>query len=174
MAWTKQQLLDWWNSQINTNGANAITGQKLNTGGVEIINAMALEGGGWEPYYVLDKRQDISVTEVYPAWQQVSELQYLIVEGISTYEFKISLTYNYPVVNKSAYFRFSIDDGVTWSNFIKEPKDTTDELIVFYMFPKEYDLAGGIGNTMLLEAAKESGVDDFEIHFSDIIVERVK
>lgn len=42
MAWTKQQLLDYWNANINTNGIEAITGAIMNTGGVEIINAMQL------------------------------------------------------------------------------------------------------------------------------------
>jgi len=45
MAWTKQQLIDFWNTYININGINSVTGENLNTGGVEIINAMATESG---------------------------------------------------------------------------------------------------------------------------------
>ena len=39
---TKEELRDYWNSQLNTNGSNAITGQKLNVGGVDIVDSMAM------------------------------------------------------------------------------------------------------------------------------------
>ena len=39
---TRQELRDYWAAQINTNGTNSITGQKLNTGGIDIIDSMAM------------------------------------------------------------------------------------------------------------------------------------
>ena len=40
MAWTRQQLLDYWNTYITANNNQEITGAIQNVGGVEIINAM--------------------------------------------------------------------------------------------------------------------------------------
>lgn len=39
---TKQELRDYWNTNINTNAANAITGSKHNVGGIDIIDSMAM------------------------------------------------------------------------------------------------------------------------------------
>lgn len=48
---TRQQLRDYWNTNINTNGAQAITGQSMNVGGIDVIDSMAM-GTDVSPEYV--------------------------------------------------------------------------------------------------------------------------
>ena len=86
------------------------------------------------------------------------------------YEYGISLTYKLDTANRSAYLRFSTDGGATWTEFISEPKDKTDDSPHFYQFPK--NLAGGILN-FEIQAKKETAANLMDVSFADIWIKRV-
>ncbi len=43
MAYTRDELRDYWNTYIDTNGVQGITGDLMNQGGISIIDSMAME-----------------------------------------------------------------------------------------------------------------------------------
>ena len=105
-----------------------------------------------------------------PAWQEILNMPYTIYDGETIYEFKISLTVTYSNVNNSFFIRFSNDNGVNWTDFQSEPKDSSDKFAIYYAFPKSYLTA--FSSTMILEAAR-TGTDTMTIDFADIMVQRV-
>jgi hypothetical protein len=86
-----------------------------------------------------------------------------------TYEFKFSGTYTLDSTTSSAYIRFSIDGGATWTETRREPKDKTDATTFYYAFPKQV-AAGNIN--VIVEVRKENVGDELIFQFFDIIVER--
>ena len=86
-----------------------------------------------------------------------------------TYEFKFSGTYILDSITSSAYLRFSIDGGTSWTEARREPKDKTDANTFYYAFPKEI-VAGNIN--VIVEVRKEVASDVLVYQFFDIIVDR--
>ncbi len=167
---TKQELLDYWNSNLNTNASNAITGQKLNQGGVEIINAMAFESGTtpFAPQYDNIQAHTTEVTVATPGWQRILVLPYTIAAGTTTYEFKVSALYDFDDRTKAAHFRFSIDGGGTWKEFAIDPHD----LPLVYIFPQLNSHVADTQIEFVLEAAKPDATGTMTIHEAALIVER--
>ena len=87
-----------------------------------------------------------------------------------TYEFGVSLTYNFDVANRSVFMRFSTDGGVTWNESSAEPKDTTDDEPHVYLFPYVY--AGGILDAQL-EMRKQDATGVLNVNFADLWFKRV-
>ena len=131
-------------------------------------------GGGWEPEYTFDKVSVLNVNAVHPAYERLNQMPYTISAGETIYEFKLSITYTLNTSVRTAFFRFSIDNGVIWEEFQSEPKDITDKTATFYAFPKQYAQVVPTDNVFLLEAAKENALDVLTVNFADVIVERVK
>lgn len=86
-----------------------------------------------------------------------------------TYEIKISTTFTYNSISKSAYFRWSIDGGTNWEEFSVEPKDFTDKKAMSYSFP--YPYLGGVMD-IKLECKCEASSDTLDVLFANIVFER--
>ncbi len=125
----------------------------------EIVNLKKLN------YYNFVKAQNITVAG--NTYQEISRLADVIDAG--TYEVKFSLTFTYNTTTKSAYNRFSLDNGATWFEFRQEPKDKTDNRAIYYGFPHVF-VAGQ--TNIIVESRKEASGDTMIIEFLDIILER--
>jgi len=168
---TKQELLDYWNANLNTNASNAITGQKLNQGGVEIINAMAFEAGTtpFAPQYDNIQAHETVITADAPDWQRILALSYTIAAGTTTYEFKVSALYTFDDPHEPIHFRFSIDGGGEWNEFAIAAHD----LPFVYIFPQLNSHVADTTLEFVFEAARAAGhASAMTIHEAALIVER--
>jgi len=86
-----------------------------------------------------------------------------------TYEIKISATFTYDTITKSAYFRWSIDGGTNWEEFNVEPKDTTDKKALDYSFPMEH--LGG-AKDIRLEYKCEADGNTLTVLFANLVFEQ--
>jgi len=86
-----------------------------------------------------------------------------------TYELKFSWTSTYDSATTSQYYRYTIDDGVTWTEFIIEPSDVTNKFPFTYFYPLSH---GGGTFEVIFQARKETQAANHEIAFLDIIFER--
>ena len=91
---------------------------------------------------------------------------------IGTYMYMLSLSYNFDSVTTSAYMRFSIDGGVAWTEFSREPSDKLDTVALVYAFPKEVATVGPL--SLHLEMRKGSNAGTLNVEFLDLIIERKK
>ena len=87
---------------------------------------------------------------------------------VGVYEYKMAITYNFSVANKSIFLRWRFNGG-DWNEFISEPKDTTDDIPRVYFYPVEW-LGGSLYAEV--EARKEDALGTFDVHFMDIMWER--
>lgn len=93
----------------------------------------------------------------------------LVPDG-SVWELKFSMTYNMNTTNRSAYLRFSIDGGVSWSEVRRESKDVTDNIPAYYAFPRLYTTSQDI--ELIVEYRTEQNGDVLNVLFIDIMAER--
>ena len=133
---------------------------------------------GWQPSYIYDKAINVNVIagqNLPPPnnWQNICSLPYTIAAGDTVYEFKISVTWTYSSASRSAYLRWSTDNGISWNEFIKEPKDVTDVYATYYAYPIAQSQINSTSDTFLLDVSKQTDADIMIINFADIIVERV-
>ena len=117
-------------------------------------------------YYHYVKTIDTTITA--DTYQSLAQL-HLTNQIAGTYQVTFSTTFTYDSTNRSAYFRWSIDNGVTWEEFNNEPKDKTDKKALAYVFPTDF-LGGDID--IILQARCESTSDVLNVLFANIIVER--
>jgi len=85
------------------------------------------------------------------------------------YKLSQSMLYSLDSTNTSAYFRFSLNGGSTWSEVRREPKDNTDVLPSAYTSTLVY--AGGVLD-WIIQARKEDAGDVLNILSVDMIFER--
>lgn len=119
------------------------------------------------PRFTVDKRRDLTMTEVYQEIGNVSVLG----AALGTYEYGFSMTHQYDQANLSEYVRFSIDDGVTWTEFITEPSDTTNDTPMTYNFFKE-GVSGDLN--IQVQARKVNATGVMTVKFIDTYMRRVK
>ena len=86
-----------------------------------------------------------------------------------TYQFLVSMNWDYNTISKSAYYRWSIDGGATWKENSIETKDKTNIENFSYVFPKV--LSNGPIH-MILQARKEAANDVMTVHHANLVVER--
>ena len=86
------------------------------------------------------------------------------------YTYNMALTYNYNKATTSVHIRFSTDDGVTWFEFISEPKDRTDDVPMFYAFPKVIDVDGIL--QLKIQMKKEDTAGVLNVHFVDVWIDQ--
>lgn len=117
--------------------------------------------------FTVDKRQDLTMTEVYQEIGNVS------IAGaiLGTYEYGFSMTHQYDQANLSEYIDFSTDGGVTWTEFITEPADTTDDEPLTYFFFKE-GISGDLNLRVRARKVNTTGV--MVVKFIDTYMRRVK
>jgi len=88
----------------------------------------------------------------------------------TVYEVKFSMTFNYNTTTRSAYFRFTVDGGISWNEVRKEAKDVTDNNAVFYAFPITHIPGDNID--LQVEYRTESNGNVLKVSFIDVVAER--
>ena len=99
---------------------------------------------------------DCCITVAGDTYEDLLTLDVTDMEADGIYELRMSMLYSLDNTTRSAYFRFSIDNGATWVEVAKEPKDTTD------LTPMNYwKVVTGISGTMniIIQGRKENVVD---------------
>ena len=86
------------------------------------------------------------------------------------YEFGLSLTYNMDTASRSVLLRFTTDGGLIWTEFMAEPKDSTDDQPHFYQFPMDHP---GGSLDVQMEMRKETSGSVLDVHFADTWFKRV-
>ena len=125
---------------------------------------------GIKDFYTYDYEYVEGVTITSPTYAQVARL---ITEerDAGTYTITNSMLYSYDNINRSAYFRFSLDAGINWVEIRKEPKDNTDKL------PESYTTTlvhtGGAVDVRI-EARTDDAADTLTLYKLDIMLERKK
>ena len=119
---------------------------------------------------VIQNYNYVSETDILNIGATDTDLARLQLSGqpTGTYEVKLSLTYTFASTSKSAVFRFSLDAGVNWEEFSKEPKDTSDREALSYFFP----LSTGGTIDVWLQGRKTGGTGALDVKFANIIVEQ--
>ena len=134
-----------------------------NTSAIGILNDR-VDGIPHDYYY------NKTIGFVVPAetFVEAGRLTQVITAG--TWEIKFSFTFDYNVSGKSAFFRFSIDGGATWTEeFRREIKYGTDHVPIYYSYPSVL-LDGQID--IIFQARKEAAGDMMNISFLDIILDK--
>ena len=86
-----------------------------------------------------------------------------------TYKVTLAMLFNLNNVNNSAYFRFSFDNGMSWTEIRREAKDIND--VIPQSLPKSIVHAGGDIN-LVVEGYKEAIGDTLTVNFMEITLER--
>ena len=110
-----------------------------------------------------------AVNDIPDTWTEVNRLS--IDRPAGTYEFGVSLTWEYDVTNRSAEMRFSTDDGQTWGRTYRhEPNDGTDVQPFMYSYPLEHP---GGPRSVIMQARKTSASGTLNVAFCDLFYRRV-
>ena len=88
------------------------------------------------------------------------------------YEIKWELLFTMNTVSKSAKFRYSIDDGATWSVLTREIKDKTNENTIDIWFPNPITTAQVF--KIKVQVSKEDAGSVMKCKYGSIVVKRVK
>jgi len=91
------------------------------------------------------------------------------VRNAGVYEIKMSMTWSYSSTTRSAYFRWSVNNGA-WEEFYIEPKDSADRKAVTYMFPITTQTNDTI--TINFEGKCGNASDSLYVFFNTLVVER--
>jgi len=125
-------------------------------------------GPGFEPLFVYHKTD--TPIAVPGTWTEINRLS-VVDAPAGTYLWSVSITWQFDLVNRSALFRFSNDDGQTWGReYSIEPNETTNLVPFFYEFPIEH--SGG-SRQVIMQCRKEDANGTLEVLFSDLIYQRV-
>lgn len=105
----------------------------------------------------------------------VSDITYTEVLSLTTesrvagvYTITKSMLYTLDVAHRSAFFRFSIDNGITWTEIREEPKDNSDIIPISHV--SIVDHPGGVFN-ILIESRKEDIGNVLTLHDISVSVE---
>ena len=107
------------------------------------------------------------VTVANTAYEPIMSISATKLAG--TYQVNQSLLYSLDSASTSVYFRFSVDNGATWTEVNNEPKDTTNKMPLTSSYVLVH--AGGT-MSIRVEAKKENASDVFTIYTADLMVER--
>lgn len=136
--------------------------------------------GGWELLTAVDpvdilavmtydynKQQDIlNIPETYTELNNYTSP----ARPAGVYEIGMSFTWDFTIVNRSAYFRWTTDGGTFWNEFVSEPKDVQDRTAVYYQYPINH--AGG-PLSIITQMRKEDALGVLNVPFSDVWFRRV-
>ena len=135
---------------VYINGSKIITEDHRTYDFVQLTNNLVVNDANWEDAMVLTT----------PIRQP----------GIYEYKWEILFTMN--VVNASAKFRYSIDDGATWATLSKEVKDKTNEETINIWFPYELTTAQVV--KLRVQVAKENAGNEMVCKYGSLVCQRVK
>jgi len=107
------------------------------------------------------------VLDIPETWTPVVIVSGTTIVG-KVYELKMAVSGKMADVNDTASIRYRVDGG-TWFVTVKEAKSLDDTFNADYFFPYVATLAT---TTLEIEATKEAGGGQFDIHFADAIIER--
>lgn len=141
---------------------DAITQIDTNTADITALKTYAL----FVPTYDYTQVPNFIVTN--DVYEQVARLT-TASRAAGTYKLDESMLYSLNSTTTSAFFRFSVDGGLTWSEIRREPKDNLDVLAEAYTSTIVH--AGGVID-IVIQARKENASDVLTIHKLDIILER--
>lgn len=130
----------------------------------------ALGSGGSTGEKTYDYQKESAITVVDDTWQECARLTTPFRED-GTYEVGYSLTYTLDNINTSAYFRYSVDGGSIWNEVVKEPKDSTDSVPMYYAYPFVHS---GAAFDIIFQARKEAPTDVMTINFLDLWLDKKK
>ena len=121
----------------------------------------------FDPLFVYSKT-DVPI-DIPATWTEINRLTVDAPAG--TYLWGISITWEFDVTNRSAYFRFSRDDGQTWgAEYAVEPSDASNIHPFFYQFPIEHP---GGSRQVVMQARKENNQGVLTVLYSDLYYQRV-
>ena len=141
---------------------------KLDTafGNIDTFMTETIEKTPFVPTYDYDTASNVTVTN--DVYQEVARLT-TPSRPAGTYEVKLSMLYSLNSTTTSAYFRFSLDGGVSWTEVIEEPKDITDNRAKTLLLVDIHTL--GIKD-IVVQARKEVAGDVMTISNLSVIYER--
>ena len=138
------------------------------------------ENGGWELFAAVDPAEILNVmTYDYDKASGILNIPETYTElnnftspsrPAGVYEVGMSLTWDFTIVNRSAYFRWSTDGGVVWNEFVSEPKDVQDKMALYYQYPFNH---GGGPLSIITQMRKEDALGVLNVPFSDVWFRRV-
>ena len=119
--------------------------------------------------YVTDKAVD--VLNITNTFSTLCSVDYSLLLG-DIAEFKYSVSFIFDVGNtaNSAIFRFSINDGASWTEHHLEVKKENLSEPQTYFFPETMTV--NTSSTFLFEVRKENATDTLDILYADIIVDQ--
>ena len=105
------------------------------------------------------------------AWEELLSLV-TPVRLAGVYEYKFDVLFNIDTASRSAKFRYSIDNKVTWVEIEHESKDATNHEIINVFFP--YPVATAKVLTIHLEVAKENAGSVLTCQYGSLAIDRKK
>jgi hypothetical protein len=136
--------------------------------------------GGWELFQTVDPAEVLNVmTYDYDKASNILNIPETYTQlndytspsrPAGVYEVGMSFTWDFSLVSRSAYFRWTTDGGTNWNEFISEPKDVQDRSAVYYQYP--FNHAGGTMN-IITQMRKEDALGTLNVTFSDVWFRRV-
>ena len=123
-------------------------------------------GGGSGGGGTYDFKKESGITIVDDTYQEVARLA--VTRNAGLYQVAMSFTWTLNSTTQSGFFRWSIDGGVTFTEFQSEPKDITNKSAVYYAYPLNHD--GGVFD-FIVQMRKENPADIMSVEFIDLIFE---
>lgn len=184
------RLANHWSSDVNVVGLIGIDlayediTPNENAYGVDILVQQAILPVDWDvvahsastagtsspnPLLTYDYVKESAIVIADDNYETIAEL-ITPTRDKGVYEYRMSMTYSLNSTNTSAYFRFSLDGGTTWTEFRTEPKDNTDSVPMYYSFPKPLPREV---LQLMMQARKENAGDVLNIEFIDLMIARV-
>jgi len=144
--------------------------QDVDTTNLSVGSVLQWNGSEWETKFIqtYDYTKVSNHTVTGDTYENIAILP-IVDRNPGVYEVKFSGTYTLDTTTRSAYIRFSLDDGLTWNEFRREPKDNTDKLPFYYAFPKDFN---GTDTNIIVQMRKESASDILEVFSLDVVFER--
>ena len=118
------------------------------------------------PVYEYILASDVTITN--DVYQEVCNLTTASLPA-GTYQMSLATIYSLNSTTSSAFFRFSTDGGVTWTEASEEPKDITDKRARTVVLVDVF--VGGVKN-IIIQARKEVAGDVMVLDITNIIYER--
>lgn len=112
-----------------------------------------------------------SVSNIVVPIDVYTELNRLDITALESgiYKMTFSMIYNLDSTTKSAYFRFSSDNGVTWHEIRRKSKDVTDIIPLTHSIVET--ITAGDKN-IIVEAKKEDATTTLTVLMHEIMYER--